>query len=395
MADKITNYQCPKCTGPLHFSSKTGKLECEYCGSAFDPVEIEQLYAAKNEKAEEAFAKDEAREKAEEAAASAETAEAAPAEQETSWDTSELSDDWGEDSAKLKSYNCPSCGAELICDETTAATSCPYCGNPTVVPGQFKGTLKPDSVIPFKLDKAAAIAALKKHYKGKLLLPSAFTAGNHIEEIKGLYVPFWLFDASADADCEFEGTTSSTFTVGNERITKTDHYAVERAGTVVFERIPADGSKKMKNEYMDSIEPYDYGDLKPFSMAYLPGYLADKYDVTAKGNAKRVEKRCNNSAIEMMEHDATGYESLIAKRSNVVLQRGKVTYALLPVWTLLTKWNGKNYMFMMNGQTGKLVGDLPTDKKKVWIAFGISMGLASALLMWVGFGQWIASLFLS
>ena len=60
----------------------------------------------------------------------------------------------------MKAYNCPSCGAELICDASTAATSCPYCGNPTVVPGQFSGALKPDYVIPFKLSKEDAVAAL-------------------------------------------------------------------------------------------------------------------------------------------------------------------------------------------------------------------------------------------
>ncbi len=394
MADKITNYQCPKCTGPLHFSSETGKLECEYCGSSFDPAEIESLYAAKNEKAEEAFAADQAEVKKEETADKNDAA-ADGTQEESAWDTSELKDDWGEDSAKLKSYNCPSCGAELICDETTAATSCPYCGNPTVVPGQFKGTLKPDTIIPFKLDKDAAVAALKKHYKGKLLLPGSFTASNHVQEIKGLYVPFWLFDAKTDANCVFEATNSEHFTDGEYKVTKTNYFEAIREGTVSFEKIPADGSKKMKNDYMDSIEPYDYSELKPFSMAYLPGYLADKYDVTAKGNAKRVEKRCIESASEMMRRDVVGYENVIAKSEHVYLERGKVSYALLPVWTLVTKWNGKNYLFMMNGQTGKMVGDLPVDKQKLAVAFALFALAAIGLFQWVGFGQWIASIFIS
>lgn len=374
MPTQVTNYQCPTCTGPLHFVGESGKLECEYCGGKFDVAEIEALYAEKEQKAEAAFTGANAK--------------------ESEWDMSELSEDWGAEGAGLKAYNCPSCGAELICDETTAATSCPYCGNPTVVPGQFGGTLKPDYIIPFRLDKEAAKVALKKHYKGKFLLPRAFSSGNHIEELKGLYVPFWLYDAEADADCTFEATRAHSHTEGDERVTVTEHYSVHRAGTVAFERIPADGSKKMPDDYMDSIEPFDYGELKPFSTAYLPGYLADKYDVSAQENAPRADERCKNSAVELMRNDVTGYDSVMPCTSNVWLARGSVHYALLPVWTLLTKWNGKDYLFMMNGQTGKLVGDLPVSKGEYWGLFaGLSVAL-SALMIWSGVGAWIASIFM-
>ena len=164
MPSQVTNYQCPACTGPLHFAGDSGKLECDYCGSAYEVSEIEALYQQKEEQAVKAH----------------EDAQTKGAEDD-GWDTSGLSGDWGADAAGMKAYNCPSCGAELICDESTAATSCPYCGNPTVVPGQFGGTLRPDFVLPFKLSKEDAVAALKKHYKGKVFLPKSFTAGNHIQ----------------------------------------------------------------------------------------------------------------------------------------------------------------------------------------------------------------------
>ena len=176
MPTQVTNYQCPACTGPLHFVGSSGKLECDYCGSKFDVSEIEALYAEKEQKASDA-------QKA------AEEKSAQTASTDTGWDTSGLSGDWGQDAAGMKSYSCPSCGAELICDESTAATSCPYCGNPSVVPGQFTGSLKPDFVLPFKLSKDDAVKALKAHYKGKPFLPRAFTAENHVQEIKGVYVP--------------------------------------------------------------------------------------------------------------------------------------------------------------------------------------------------------------
>ena len=212
MASQITNYQCPACTGPLHFASGSGKLECEYCGSAYDVAEIEALYAGQEEKAEAAFQETEAK---------GETGELG---EEPAWDTSALQEDWGADSEGMKAYSCPSCGAELICDATTAATSCPYCGNNTIVPGQFGGTMKPDYVIPFKLDKKAAVAALKKHYSKKFFLPRAFSSGNHLEEVQGIYVPFWLFDAGAEVDCRFHATRSHTHTDGDYRVTVIEHF---------------------------------------------------------------------------------------------------------------------------------------------------------------------------
>ena len=383
MPAQIAEYKCPACTGPLHFVGEPGKLEGEYCGSAYDVAEIEALYAGQEEKAEAAFQETEAK---------GETGELG---EEPAWDTSALQEDWGADSEGMKAYSCPSCGAELICDATTAATSCPYCGNNTIVPGQFGGTMKPDYVIPFKLDKKAAVAALKKHYSKKFFLPRAFSSGNHLEEVQGIYVPFWLFDAGAEADCRFHATRSHTHTDGDYRVTVTEHFDVRRSGTMEFERIPVDGSKKMPDDYMDSIEPFDYAGLKSFSTAYLPGYLADKYDVTAQESMERADRRCHNSAFDQMRRDISGYEVVNQVGGNVRLHRGKVHYVLMPVWTLRTRWKNQDYLFMMNGQTGKMVGDLPVSNGKVTAFFSVLAVTLSGLMLWSGLGQTIARIFLA
>ena len=207
MATQVTNYQCPACTGPLHYVGESGMLECDYCGSKYTAAEIEALYAEKEKAAVEAKPSDSG---------------------------------WGDEVENMRAYSCPSCGAELICDATTAATSCPYCGNPTVVPTQFSGTLKPDYIIPFKLGKDAAIDALKRHYKKKPLLPRAFSEQNHLEEVQGVYVPFWLYDGEGDVDAEFEATSSSSYQEGKFLVTETRHFHVERSGSVSFERVPVD-----------------------------------------------------------------------------------------------------------------------------------------------------------
>ena len=366
MPTQVTNYQCPACTGPLHYSAKSGKLACDYCGSSFDVAEIEALYARKE--AEAAAAKQAADAKAE--AAQAAKAEAAEADAASGgWDTSDLSRDWGAEADGLRVYSCPSCGAELICDQSTAATACPYCGNPAIVPGQFSGALRPDSILPFRLSKDDAVQALRAHYKGKPFLPRSFTSANHIEQIQGVYVPFWLFDGGAEGAASYRASNTNVYETGDYEITETRHYHVVRAGSLAFEKIPVDASSKMPDDHMDSIEPFDYAQLRPFSTAYLPGYLADKYDVTIDDSRDRADTRCSETLAQALRDTVTGYGACVTEREDIALRRGKVHYALLPVWMLSTKWRGQDFLFAMNGQTGKLVGDLPTDRGRFWGMF--------------------------
>ncbi len=375
MPTQVTNYQCPACTGPLHYSAKSGKLACDYCGSSFDVAEIEALYARKEaeaaaakQEAEAAAAKQAADAKAEAAqAAKAEAAEAAAAS--GGWDTSDLSRDWGAEADGLRVYSCPSCGAELICDQSTAATACPYCGNPAIVPGQFSGALRPDYILPFRLSKDDAVQALRAHYKGKPFLPRSFTSANHIEQIQGVYVPFWLFDGGAEGAASYRASNTNVFETGDYEITETRHYHVVRAGSLAFEKIPVDASSKMPDDHMDSIEPFDYAQLRPFSTAYLPGYLADKYDVTIDDSRDRADTRCRETLAQALRDTVTGYGACVTEREDIALRRGKVHYALLPVWMLSTKWHGQDFLFAMNGQTGKLVGNLPTDRGRFWGMF--------------------------
>ena len=379
MATQITNYQCPACTGPLHFVGESGRLECDYCGSSFDIAEIEAFYAEKEAKAAEAAQK---QEKTEAAQKSAEAEDQQTAADGSDWDSSGLSEDWGADAADMKAYCCPSCGAELLCDATTAATSCPYCGNPSVLPGQFSGILKPDFVLPFKLSKEDAIKALKKHYLKKPLLPSTFSKANHLDEIKGVYVPFWMYDGEASGSAQFHATQVHTYTSGDYEITETRHYDVQRAGSIAFEKIPVDASSKMPDDYMDALEPFDYGELKEFSTAYLPGFFADIPDVSIEECSPRAEQRAESTAIDAMERQAVGYETCMPVKKEAHLRRGKVRCALMPVWLLSTQWEGKNFLFAMNGQTGKMVSDLPVSRKRYWTWWaGITAGISAAVAL--------------
>ena len=374
MPTQVTEFKCPACTAPLHFSEETGRLECDYCGSSFSVEEMESRSAEKEQQAAEAFEKAAAEAKAD----------------AKGWDGPDAQDSWGEAGTHLKTYSCPSCGAELICDEATAATSCPYCGNNAIIPGQFRGALKPELVIPFQIGKDEAVKALKAHYKGKPFLPKSFSDENHIQEIKGIYVPFWLFDGQAEADVSFAATRSTVMVTGRERITTTRHFDVRRAGTVSFEKIPVDASKKMPDDYMDSLEPFRYDAMVPFSTAYLPGFFADIPDVSIEECSLRAELRATDTAVESMSRQVSGYETCVPTRKDAQLRRGKVRCALLPVWLLSTQWQGQNFLFAMNGQTGKMVSDLPVSKKRYWAWWGgLTAGITAALAVITVFANWL------
>ena len=346
----LQEYKCPCCGGAIAFDSTLQKMKCPYCDTEFDMETLASYDAGLN------------------------------GEQDSmEWETS-AGTQWQEGEADgLRTYVCKSCGGEIVGDENTAATSCPFCGNPVVMMGQFSGALKPDLVIPFKLDNNAATAGLMPRVRGKLLLPKIVDAQNHIDEIKGIYVPFWLFDTDADAQVRYRTTKVRVWSDSKYDYTDTSHFLVNRSGSVSFEHIPVDGSTKMPDDLMESIEPFNFSAAVDFQTAYLAGYLADKYDVDAEQSIERANERVKRSTEEVFASTVHGYQTVVTESSNIRLHGGKAKYALYPVWILNTTWQGKKYTFAMNGQTGKFVGDLPVDKSAAakW-TLGLSAVLSAA-----------------
>ncbi len=328
----VLAYNCPECGGSMVFNPSKGKMQCEYCDSLFTREEVEKYFAEKEQKMADRDA----------------------------------GKDWGEEESSMKGYNCSSCGAELIADQNTAVIRCPYCGNQTIAPTQFTGALKPDYVVPFAFDKKAAIEKYKEYYNKRFLLPKDFTVSSKIEEIQGVYVPFWLFNGTVDAEGKYEAYDSKT--EGDYVIR--DFYDSERAGKMGFTNVPADASVRMQDSLMDSIEPYNFDALETFTTAYLPGFLAEKFDVKEDDDRKRAEKRIEETVKDKL-HDTIDHSGFDVKDEKVNIHFNETRYALLPVWMLTTNWNGKSWTFAMNGQTGKFTGDLPVS--------GLKLGLLSAV----------------
>ena len=357
----IQEYKCPCCGGAIAFDSTLQKMKCPYCDTEF---EMETLASYDSE-----WKSDQA--------------------DDMRWEET-AGEEWQDGEAGgLCSYVCRSCGGEIACDENTAASSCPFCGNPVVMTGRLSGALKPDYVIPFQLDKKAARQALKNLYAGKRLLPKEFKDRNHIDEVKGVYVPFWLFDAKADVTMRYKATKVRTWSDSKYYYTETNYFHVSRGGNMKFIRVPVDGSKKMPDDLMESLEPFDFSQAVDFQTAYLAGYLADKYDVDSKESIGRANERIRRSAQAAFDATVKGYTTVTKEAGSIRLQNGKVKYALFPVWLLSTTWNGQNYLFAMNGQNEKMAGDLPLDKAayRKWL-FGLT-GLIGGSLYLFSYLIWL------
>lgn len=353
----IIEYKCPCCGGIIEFDSASQQMVCPYCDTSFDVAAmLEKDEALNNQKPDELF-------------------EQGP---QNSWSEGETE--------HMSVYSCRSCGGEIIVDDTTGATHCPFCGNPVVLTSRFAGDLRPDYVIPFKLSKEQAAESLKRFMTGKKLLPRFFYSQSNLEEIKGVYVPFWLFDADAAANINYHATRSRIWRTGNREYTETSHFRIERGGNLRFERIPVDGSSKMADDMMESLEPFDFNDAKPFQTAYLSGYMADKYDVSAEDSLARVNERAKKSTEDVIRGTVSGYGTVVPESTSIQLSNPKAKYALYPVWLLTTSYLGKHYQFAMNGQTGKFVGNMPVGKREYWIwrlIFTAGLGAAFWLIAFI------------
>ena len=357
----LLQYKCPSCGGAIEFDSTLQKMKCPYCDTEFDQETL-KAYDEDN---------------------------APMPEDDMTWESA-AGTDWTEDEATgMRMYVCQSCGGEVVGDEHMAATKCPYCDNPVVVVGNLTGLLKPDFVIPFKLDREAAKAGLRKHLQGKRLLPKEFKEENHIDDIRGVYVPFWLFDTDADARLRWRGTRVRSWSDSNYYYTETRHYSILREGNIAFDRIPVDGSSKMADDLMESLEPFRFSDAMDFQTAYLAGYLADKYDVSAEESVDRANARVRQSTQDAFAATVHGYSTLTPQESSIRLHNGKSSYALYPVWLLNTTYKDEKYTFAMNGQTGKFVGNLPTDRAAYFKWLGGLTAAAGAVAFALSYLIWM------
>lgn len=360
-------YKCPGCGAAMVFDSNSQKLKCERCGNEYDVSEIELNQAPDMQGEDEP--------------------EFEMYEDDAAWKVDEGSQEENEpETMNMKVYHCQSCGAELMSDEFSSAVMCSFCGNPSLVEDRLQGAYKPKYIIPFKIDREQAKSAYRSWVKKGPLTPSELATGATIEKISGLYVPFWIYNFNAESRMNIKATKVRTTRRGDTEYIYTDHYHVYRDVEADFVGIPTDASEKMDDEAMDKMEPYDYNELKPFSMPYLSGYLSERYNYTSAQMKERAAARVNRYITDITRQTVNGYSSVTIMNNQVRMNNTRTDYILMPVWMLNCKYKGKDFNFMLNGQTGKIVADRPISIAKT-IAWGVGIFAATLLVTMIG-GLW-------
>lgn len=340
-------YKCLNCGAPLVFDGDAQNWKCEYCISTFGEKDMEAL--------EHRLALDEQH------------------------GMHKQKDD--EFASKARAYSCTSCGAEIVTDDTTAATFCYYCHNPTIIPGQLSENYKPSKIIPFKMEKDRAKGAFIRWCKKKPLLSKDFTSSSQLEKLSGVYVPFWLFDCEAKGQIAAQAKNIRSWRSGDIEYTQTDYFNVSRTGIASFTGVPIDGSKKIEDKLMRDLEPYDYSQMKDFSMTYLSGHFAQRYDLDQNAVSGSIMNRVKGYTNRLMSNTISGYDSVSITNNTAEIAKANATYVLLPTWMFTYKYKEKTYMFAMNGQTGKITGSLPISKARLMIRFAIYWAISFGIMM--------------
>ncbi len=365
----VISYKCPNCDGELIFDPATQNFKCEYCTSMFSRKELEKM---KPDTAAEQ---------------QSDGIDAEPfAETETAEDLGEeAAERAGEQRAEEGMiYICPSCGAEVVTDSTTAATFCYYCHNPVVLSGRLSGEFLPDKVIPFAIDRKQAETKFLDYVHKKKFVPRAFFRRQQIEMLSGVYFPYWIYECTMEGTMDAQGTNIRVWRSGETEYTETKYYQVEREGTIELRNLSRNALKKANQQLAEGVFPYDMNKAEEFHMGYLSGFQAEKRDMEQEMFDGEIDQEVRNYGRQMLRDTISGYSGVTVSSHNLRTVSEKWSYMLLPVWTLTYNGrNGKFYYYSMNGQTGKVYGELPIDYKKVFL-FGGMVALILLLLFLIG-----------
>lgn len=310
--------KCPSCGAQIIWEPSIEKFKCEYCASLFSADEF--LKSQENEEENSKRGNEE-----------------------------------------LVSFKCNNCGAEIVSDVNTYSTFCVYCGSSAILKDKINSENMPDYVIPFKITEEDARSAYNELLKGKMLLPRKFRKAKLREKIRGIYIPFWAYDITYDGDIKFEGVDIEEWEDDEYEYEKRKYYDVIVRGHYEYEKVLCDASRFFNDDLMDSISPFDLNELIKYNHAFLCGYLADTYDVSKEESFNIAKERTTNSCISVARRESPHDEDYYTD-DNLIIDKTKTYHLYLPVYILSVPFKKKIYTFAMNGQTGKLIGNLPIGK---------------------------------
>lgn len=329
MAVKI--YKCPSCGAGIDFKPALQKFRCDYCLSEYTEQEMSDLY--KDESVESVL-------------------------------------ESNVDQDHLASYNCNSCGATVVTDDTTTATFCYYCHNPVIISNRLVGSFLPNKMIPFTIDKDKAQKTFLNWAKQSVFVPKEFYSSSQLEKITGVYLPYWWADCKVSVDYQGELDKVKTWRKADVEYKETQKYQVVRKGIIEMNNVEELAFTKMDQELLDGIAPYDEKKARPFSMPYLSGFFAEQYDIDKVAVMPKIENQVKNFSNNLIKDTISDGSMVRDQKNRTDILSKEISYTLLPAWILTYRYAGENYVFAINGQTGKSFGKLPIDNKKVYAATG-------------------------
>jgi len=309
-----SSYKCPSCGYNLVYSTDEQLLSCTFCGSSYSPEKIDLLSQI-------------------------------------------VLPDQGDDDTEADDKQeiiCDSCGAKIITDNNTSATFCAFCGSPSLVFGRLTRRFRPDYVIPFKLSREDAVEKIREFVRSRKYAPSRLLEKKIDRKLTGLYVPFWLMDAY----CYMHSYNTGY----KDGFSGKEKYSIVATMDIAFKNVPFDGAINMRDDLMESIEPFDCSELKPFTTSYLQGFYAQRYDQSVEKLSDRILCRLQRYGTEAAAATNKSYDYYRSDGCVTSPHDIEQKYALFPVWLYSYEYGGKRYSLAVNAQTGKVDGDLPVSR---------------------------------
>ena len=358
------SYKCPNCASSLVYELEHGAMICRNCGGLFDPETLDKVGSF------------------------------GLANPEKDYDgTIEISK---EDESRQEIV-CNSCGAQIVTDKNTSSTYCAFCGSPAIVTRRLTREFKPDYIIPFKFNKDKAISLFEEHCAGIPHLPKDFKSQKVLAKMSGLYVPTWIISTEVDVNVVGKGNMGRMVDDSYAEMHKSDNgdYSKLTYGKVKFrlKNVPFDGEVKIPNRLMSAAEPFDYSELVRFRPEYLQGFFAEKYDEMPLDMTDRIYTRLDKYTLQLCDELTFGFDDFVPESSGSVTRyhNQDIKYALLPCWFLNIEYDGKNYQYIINGQTGKVSGEFPyakgwetierTGRRAKMNAIGLNAGIRTCLYL--------------
>ncbi|MDR3216900.1 MAG: hypothetical protein LBT55_05745 [Clostridiaceae bacterium] len=273
-------------------------------------------------------------------------------------------------------FKCPNCNADVVFEKETAG-QCPFCGATCVLEKSAMPGIKPDSVLPFSVDKGGASESGKKWIKKRWFAPSAAKKAFSIDNMNGVYAPCFSF--TADTFSDYQGRLGEHYTVmvgsGKNRHpeTRTRWFTVSGVYSMLLRDIVIESSSHLDQKQMDKIGPFDIPNSVGFKKDFLAGFSAERHNETIKqcfGIAKqKMTSQIRAGILSKYRYDVVDYLNI-----NTTYNTVRFRHILLPLWVCAFRFKQKVFNFFVNGRTGKAAGKYPISPVRV--AFAVIGGLA-------------------